>query len=256
MRMCLLALCICMNVSYATQVPIKLSVDQRISVVPYDENNVVPIDGSTFTATQIIFSKKDVIQNIQTGDLGAWTASVDKNLPYMIFLKPTAYDSHTNMTVVTSRHTYYFDLQSHKQGEAVLHPTFALRFVYPHEEQAKVLKEVLERESQQQAELSAFAHPGDYNWDYTFNGDTRLVPLHVFDDGQFTYFQLQPDQTIPAVFAIDSADGKESVVNVRVDKGYLIVQRIAPQFTLRSGEAQVASLFNNKEIKKMGLHHE
>ena len=79
--------------------------------------------------------------------------------------------------------------------------------------------------------------------------------MHVFDDGTFTYLQLQPGQPVPAVFAVMNRNGKESVVNYRQDGRYLVIQQTAPQFTLRVGQDQVANIFNNRDIKKLNKHN-
>lgn len=242
--------------AYAERQPLKLSTDQRIEVVAYSEYDVVPIHGTTFTTTQITFSEDETIENVQNGDLGAWTASISKTSPNMMFVKPTTYDSHTNMTVVTNKHTYYFTLDSNAQGQIKqANATYAIKFIYPEEQQAKVEQAIFEKEQQKQAELSAFQHPADYNWDYSFHGDRVIVPVHVFDDGKFTYMQLQEGQSMPAVFAVDNPDGNESVVNYRQDDEYLVIQRVAPQFTLRVGTNQVATVFNNQLIRKLGGSH-
>ena len=246
----MILLCCCGAVQ-AAQKPIELATDSRVSVVAFAENNVVSIQGATFVATQIKFGDEESIINIQSGDAAAWTAKVDEHLPNMLFLKPESYDSHTNMTVITNTHTYYFDIQSNKKDE-VVKPVYSLKFIYPVEEQRKQEQRLLKLQQQKEASLSAFQHPKDYQWQYSFNGDTRLVPLHVFDDGEFTYFQLRHNQTLPAVFAVDNPEAEESLVNSRREGDFLIVQRIAPQFTLRSGETHVASIFNDKLIAKEG----
>ena len=91
--------------------------------------------------------------------------------------------------------------------------------------------------------------PSAYHWDYSFHGSTSIMPLHVFDDGRFTYFQLRPNQALPAIFAVDSKSAEESVVNFRQEGRYLVVHRLAPQFTLRLGKHRVASIFNNRFIR-------
>lgn len=249
--LCFLVIIFCSS-AWALQEPTKLSSDGRIEVVPYESYNVVSINGTTFTTTQITFGKDEFIENVQNGDLGAWTVSISANIPYMMFVKPTAYNSKTNMTVVTNKHTYYFNLISNAQGvDDQKEATYAIHFIYPEEEREKVQKQILDREQQQQAELSAFQNPADYHWDYSFNGDESIVPLNVFDDGKFTYMQLQPNQPMPAVFAVTSPNGNESVVNYRQDGQYLVVEQVAPQFTLRLGKDHVATIFNNKLIKKL-----
>ncbi len=238
--------------SFAEQSPLKLSNDSRLEVVTYSDSNVVPIHGTTMTTTQIAFGPDEYIKNVQNGDLGAWTASIDKNLPYMMFVKPTAYHSNTNMTVVTNKHTYFFELISNAEGqEDQSKSTYSIKFIYPGDQISDVEEEIATQEQLKETEISAFANPSAYHWNYSFHGDKSIVPLHVFDDGKFTYFQLQPGQAFPAVFSVKDRSGKESVVNYRKEGSYLIVQEIDPQFTLRTGEA-VASIFNNDLIKVRG----
>lgn len=246
------------NFSYAKINPLRLNTDQRIAVVAFNPNQVVPIYGSAFVTTQIVFSVDEVIKNIQNGDLGAWSVSVAKSLPYMLFLKPTVAKSNTNLTVVTNKHTYYFNLIAKADREIdreidkdKAKTTYSLKFIYPQEQKLKLEQNLLENQQQQQALLSAFSHPEDYNWEYSFNGDKSIVPIHVFDDGKFTYFQLKPNQVIPAIFMVDNPKGLEALVNIQRDKTYLIVHRVSAQWVLRSGKNHVAVIFNDKKIRQI-----
>jgi len=233
----------------AVQAPSPQAADSRIAVVNYNPNQVVPIEATTFVSTQIVFGKNEVIENVQNGDLSAWTASINKALPYMLFLKPTVNQSHTNMTIVTNKHTYYFDLQSNSAQSNTHLITYALKFDYPNDTLQHNLQTLDYQQHADQTGMNARQSPDAYHWDYSFAGDKTLVPLHVYDDGHFTYFQLQPNQTVPAIFVVDNAAGDESVVNFRQEGQYLIVERTAPQFTLRAGEHHVASIFNNGAIE-------
>lgn len=237
--------------AFAAEHPLKLASDSRIEVVAYSPYNVVPIVGTTLTATQITFGQSEYIETVQSGDIGAWTSSINKNLPNMMFVKPTVFNSKTNMTVVTNKHTYYFELISSPQGHSTQRKaTYAVHFIYPAEQRERVEQQIRFEEQQKQAEISAFKNPSAYNWNYSFHGDKRILPIHVFDDGRFTYMQLQPNQPVPAVFAVMTPNGKESVVNYRMNGRYLVVQRTAPEFTLRVGKNQVATIFNNTLIAK------
>jgi hypothetical protein len=58
----------------------------------------------------------------------------------------------------------------------------------------------------------------------------------VFDNDEFTYFQFaKKNAEVPAIFTVD-ASGYESLVNFRSVGSYIIVERVSPQFTLRSGK--------------------
>ncbi|GGI82566.1 P-type conjugative transfer protein VirB9 [Legionella impletisoli] len=223
--------------------PSNFPTDKRIKQVKFEENNVVPIHGKTFTTTQIEFAKNERILDVEGGDTTAWMVTVHPELPNMLFVKPTALNSNTNMTVITNQHTYYFQMSSNKSLEFnPLQQTYALKFTYPapkvNQSTASSQKNRVPKE------------PKAINISYRFSGSSQLVPLHVFDDGQFTYFELSPNSPVPAIFAVDDKSGREATVNTRRQGKYLIVQRIAPQFTLRQG-GLVTSVFNGREISRI-----
>ncbi len=178
----------------------------------------------------------------------------------MLFVKPTTTDSKTNMTVVTSAHTYYFSLTSHSltpkatSSKTAPTSTYAVHFIYPEALKQQILAKMKRQKTKRQASISPFQNPTHYHWDYTFNGDRTIMPIHVFDDGKFTYLQLRPNHPVPAVFSVTSPSGKESVVNTRTQGQYLVIETTAPQFTLREGHDHVASLFNRAEIDKYWHH--
>lgn len=241
------------GLSTAAVTPVQESTDGRIRVVAYQPDNIINIQGSTFVNTQVVFGSDESIVSVQSGDTAAWIAKVDNGLPNILDLKPTIVGSNTNMTIVTTddageKRLYYFHVTSipgtpdnHTQA------TYALRFVYPDKER----QQLQNKQQQNNAILNAAQNPAAYNWDYSFSGDKTIVPLHVYDDGKFTYLELRPGQTIPAVFAVAKENGKESVVNYRRNGQFIVIQQLSPQFTLRNGADSVASIFNNTDITKL-----
>lgn len=236
----------------AEQKPLSLATDQRVKVVPYNEDNVVSIKGTTFVSTQIVFGNDEAISDVQAGDATSWTVFVNKDIQNILNIKPTTAHSNTDLTVITvdhqgKRRRYYFHLLSfvNRQGAPI---TYALKFIYPLKEKYRMEHALNSAKQQKQAIVNSSRHPSAYNWDYSFSGSEIIVPAHVFDDGRFTYFKLRPNQLVPAIFAVDDASGDESVVNYRREGDYLVVMRVAPQFTLREGNAIVASIFNKKLI--------
>ena len=220
--------------------PTSLPTDARIKKVMFQDNNVIPVHGMTFTTTQIQFGDNERVLDIEGGDSTAWMVTYHPELANTLFIKPTIFNSSTNMTVITNRHAYYFHLTSNKKLEqTATQQTYALKFVYP----APVTSRVKSRPP-------IPAQPKVLNTAYRFSGSPQLVPLHVFDDGQFTYFEISANGAVPAIFAVDDKSGKESTVNTRRQGKYLVVQRIAPQFTLRQGGLST-SVFNAREINRI-----
>ncbi|HDV5710276.1 P-type conjugative transfer protein VirB9 [Legionella pneumophila] len=221
--------------------PTSFSTDARIKKVVYRENDVVPVHGIPFTTTQIQFAKQERILDIEGGDTTAWMVTYHPELSNMIFVKPTQFDSKTNMTVITNQRSYYFSLTCTKTLEQEPgKKTYALKFEYP---QPKVVhtKNTIPNKP---------VRPKVLNTAYRFSGSPQLVPRHVFDDGKFTYFELSAQGSVPAIFAVDDKQGKESTVNTRREGKYIVVQRLAPQFTLRQG-VLTASVFNAPEINRI-----
>jgi type IV secretion system protein VirB9 len=236
----------------ASQIPVPYPSDERIKMVAYQENNVIPVYGKTFTSTQLIFGKDEKVLDVEGGDTDGWLVTHHQHLANMLFIKPKILGSNSNMVVVSNKHNYYFHVMSNtilkadERGQ-----TYAIKFVYPIEERAKLNQRLKRQKGQKQANLNIKRAPHQYNWNYTFSGNHQVMPLHVFDDGTFTFFEMRKNQDAPAIFAVDNHSGKEAVVNIRRQGEYLVVQRIAPQFTLRSGKEAVASVFNKKEISKL-----
>ena len=247
----LITLCSYLPSSFSKTNPRSLIIDRCIKTVPYIKNNIIPIYGTTFITTQIIFSKQEKILDIQNGDADAWTINISKNIPNVLNIKPTILGSNTNMIVTTldtnqKTRNYFFHTISNKNTMNTLSPTYAIEFTYP---QHIPLVTQLDEKLLTPLELThAPIHSDQYNWDYSFYGATSIMPSQIFDDGKFTYMHLQDNQPIPAIFAINTIAGQENLVNYRRARDYIIVQQISPQFTLRNGKHVVTSIFNNKLI--------
>ncbi|MCH9793742.1 MAG: P-type conjugative transfer protein VirB9 [Planctomycetes bacterium] len=228
----------------AEQPPLGFPSDGRIKRVAFQENQVVPLNGVTFTSTQIMFSPSEQIMDVEGGDSAGWMVTLHPHLKNMLFVKPTVLDSNANMTVITNRHVYYFHVKSN--ASLTTNPknqTYAIKFIYPEDERLRLKMKLKAK----QAQVNQAKSPLKYNWNYRFSGSKSILPSHVFDDGTFTYFELRQNQAVPAIFAVDDKSGREAVVNTRQQGNYLVVQRLAPQFTLRNGTA-ITSVFNGNAI--------
>ena len=231
----------------AQNTPVAFASDARIRHVSYQDNNVVPIAGRTLTTTQIVFSSTEKVLDIEGGDSAAWMVTYHPELSNVVFVKPTLLGSESNLTILTNQHAYYFHLTSNK----TLHtkdvaPTYALKFDYPNTQVNRNSSHATPAKQTYPVKVA----PKHVNTAYRFSGSPQLLPLHVFDDGAFTYFELGANSPAVAIFAVDDNSGKESTVNIRRQGKYLVVQRTAPQFTLRLGKMST-SVFNTAEINRI-----
>jgi type IV secretion system protein VirB9 len=212
----------------AALLPRQVAADQHIKTVNYDPNNVVIIHGHYGYQTQVVFAADEEVQNVSIGDSLAWQAVPVKN---NLFIKPTA-ASKTNMTVLTNVNSYNFQLDS---NDTKTSPTYKLQFIYP--------SGGYDRSGQSNA--IGVCDPTKINWKYSFTGDKRLAPREAFDcNGQFTYFRF--NNNLPAIFMVDK-NRQETLVNYHMKGNYVVVNTIAPQFTLRSGR-YVTSVYNDAVI--------
>lgn len=239
------------SVSFANLNPKALSTDNRMRVVPFNQNDVVTVIGSPLISTSLEFGTNEVIQGIEGGDSAAWLVTVNDAHPNIAFIKPTMNESDTNMTILTDQHMYHFRLlmASQKEDSPRLQPTYNIRFSYPESLRLAQLSKEAERTREKNAVVADNgSSPLDWNWAYSFSCKCSQdnLPVRAFDDGKFTYFEFSEHADIPAIFLVDQK-GNESLANWQMKGKYVVIQKTARQFTLRNGnENRGSCVFNDK----------
>lgn len=102
--------------------------DARLVTRLYDPDEVVRIEGRTGVQASIAFADNEQIENVAVGDSASWQITPNKRAN-LLFVKPMAAAARTNMTVVTDKRTYFFDLVASAKSD----PLYVLRFTYPDE---------------------------------------------------------------------------------------------------------------------------
>jgi len=212
--------------AYAAQEPRPGLLDPRIRTVFYNADQVVSLRGYFGFQMMIEFGPDERIENVSIGDGVAWQVTPNKKAN-LLFIKPVEHAQPTNMTVVTDRRRYAFELQSRARGgEHAPDMAYVVRFVYPPEPGLPAVA----------VKIQPPAPPERRNTRYTYTGSRASLPSLVFDDGHFTYFQWPDNVSTPALFVI-GPDGGESLVNYSVRDGYQVVEQTAAKFILRDGKA-------------------
>jgi len=196
----------------------------RIRTYLYTSDDIYPVVGTLGFQSIIEFAPDERVVNVAIGDAMGWQITPIKD-GHRLFLKPLEQAPLTNMTVVTNRRQYLFELSVDDDREKL---TYVTRFYYQPE---TVVKE------------KPPASPLNRNTAYTVQGAPAVSPSRVFDDGRVTYFAWPEQADLPAIFVI-GADGAEGLANAVVKNGFLVVDQIAPRFVLRSDKA-VATVVNN-----------
>lgn len=197
--------------------------DSRVKTFVYNENEIFPIYTQYGYQTNIEFGLGEDIQTISVGDRVSWQIIPAGR---RLFIQTIQENAHTNLTVVTNRRAYQFDLRSvngKKTDEDKL--VYVARFYYPDE--VKRPRAGIQAPDQ----LVAAPVEDSFNFRYTYTGNADFTPVKVFDDGASTYFQIQG--AMPHFFAVDK-QGHEHAVNAVSQAGYLVVPSTAKQFVLRS----------------------
>ena len=156
---CILILMILLSQSvFALETPHSGRFDRRVKHINYNQQQVVKLVGHYGFSTDIAFAVGEAIKQIAMGDADAWAVTpVDNH----IFIKPKAEIAVTNMTVLTNKRVYNFELSAHwSKNGAHPHPNdmmFSVQFNYPN---ANKLKRELKTEKQQlQKQLNSTAKP-------------------------------------------------------------------------------------------------
>lgn len=217
--------------------------DARIVEKFYDAGKVVRIEGKTKVQATIQFAEDEHIENVAIGDSQAWQVTPNKRAN-LLFVKPLAATASTNMTVVTDRHTYLFDLVASTSAK----PLYVLRFTYPDEPkpQMAAVDAASSEEIAAASDPQAVTDPAALNFAWTGKGDRHLLPARTYDDGTATFLAWPAGSPVPAILIKDSA-GTEGPVNFTVRGDVIVVDGVPREIVLRSGKDN-ATLINSGPV--------
>lgn len=223
--------------------------DPRLVERLYDPATVVTINGKTKVQATIRFGDDEVIENVAIGDSNAWQVTPNKRAN-LLFVKPLSPTAVTNMTVVTNRYTYLFDLVANPRSK----PLYVLKFLYPdlpEEDDEAQLADVGEGASTVEMAAAsdpyAVADPAQLNFDWSGAGDTQLLPTRTYDDGNATFLTWPAGQPVPAILVKDH-EGTEGPVNFTVRGDTIVVDGVPREIVLRSGD-DTATLINTGPVR-------
>ena len=242
----LLRLLICLIVflsfskANAMKEPKYLAIDRRLGVIVYSPYDVHRYTGYYGYQSSIIFAEDETIETMSMGDSTAWQMVPNGN---RLFLKPIDPDATTNMTLITNRRVYYFELHA-KEAQDINETglMFAVKFLFPEEQEAA-------HTAISQHTEPDLTNKSLYNFEYTISGPELISPVKIFDDGKFTYFEFKDKNAeLPAIFYANSK-GDEGLVNYRMVGRYLAVESIRERFSIRH-DKDVVCVFNEVLIRE------
>lgn len=230
---------------------------QVVEEYEYQPDRIYQVRTGLGITTQIELSPHEEIMDYSTGFSGGWDISRRDNVFY---LKPKNVDVDTNLLVRTAAHAYIFELKVVATNWRALDQAkaagvqYKVRFVYPSD---TTFTDASAPAEEAAAELSTAVEPDrDYYFNYEYAIHRRaprwLVPSNVYDDRRFTYIRMGdrtrfPSGNFPAVFARDSRDGDEFVVNSTVEDDTIVVHGTYPFLVIRHGN-HVVGLRRSPEL--------
>ena len=214
-----------------------LAADARLLTRVYNATDVVTLEGRAGVQATIVFGDDEHIENVAIGDSTSWQVTPNKRAN-LLFVKPLGEKARTNMTVVTDRHMYVFDLVAGAAGA----PFYVLRFTYPDEPKAapRLAGGVTAEEAQAVAAPPQDAAPAPApvrtppNFAWRTEGSRKLMPSRIYDDGVATYMLWPPLAAIPAILTRNEK-GQEGAVNYAVRGEMLVLDSVPRTIVLRAG---------------------
>lgn len=227
--------------AWAEKTPVSGALDARVRFADYHAGQVYKVHTQYGISTDLVFGAD--VANVAMGDSQAWSVSPVAN---HLFVKPSADQAETNMTVITDDgRTYNFWLATRSGDASTAKSMFQVVFRYPEDEA---------REARRQAEIERRKAEAEYieeqlddagnqaaNWSYYVKGSREIAPARAYDDGKMTYLTFTRLQEMPAVY-VETANG-EALVNTHVEDNTLVVHTVSDKLVLRLGR-EVACIFN------------
>lgn len=229
-----------MNLADANQLKAEYPIitDSRIRTLVYNENEVFRLVINVGYQMSIEFAEDELVDLISVGNDYAWQITpIDRRL----FIKPLESNITTNMTVITNKRTYQFEVQSKQMIKSVdSELAYVVRFFYPNKDFDK-LKPVIESSKNDDFSINVKA----YNFNFSVSGAKSIEPVLVFDDGVNTFFKFSNSlNIIPEFYAIDESSEQVPLKPKRRGK-YIVVNTVTPYILLSLNDDQLM-VFNER----------
>jgi len=267
------SLIFCIASFWAQAQPVPTTTDSRIRTLVYSPNEVYELKFYYGYQSFIEFADNEEIEMISLGEAFAWRITPSGK---RLFIRPLEIAAHTNMTIITNRRTYHFDIRSSEyEGKADEELVYTVRFYYPQIGQPLPLPPQLAQPVPiRRPEIKTPVPPGminddtkqaniraiqknlndlPLNLDYSMAGRSdNIMPLKVYDDGVETFMQFPNDNLIiPNINAVD-AYGAEHPVSFVIRDGFVTLPVIERQFTLRLADSLIC-VYNNRYVYRNNL---
>lgn len=229
-----IALLFCSHTASAAIENKPVPIDSRIKTFIYSENEVFRLVIHYGYQTSIEFAEGEEIQTISVGNNYAWQLTpVGRRL----FIKPLEENILTNMTILTNKRSYQFEVQSKLLSYTIDEElVYVVRFFYP-DADFDLTKPRIAQTEKQDLNIPSIQ---PLNFKYTLEGPESIAPTKIFDDGINTFMKIEGEQ-LPK---FEMVEGEKVVELTPRKRGeYIVLNTISPKFRLTL-ENKIVTIFN------------
>ena len=210
-----------------------VAIDSRIKTFVYSENEIFPVVLNYGYQTAIEFGKDETIQTYSVGNQFVWQFSA---VGRTLFIKPLEDNIITNMTVLTNKRRYYFELYSKIiSGINDEEFSYVVRFFYPESSNDSIKTQPqIKPEDKKQDEVMTIK---PYNFNYEIVGVTKDQISVVFDNGINTFLKFEKTN----INSVKSITFDNQKITSRILGSYLVINKICKKSQINF-DGKVASI--------------
>ena len=247
---------------------VPITVDSRIKTFIYNPNEIYSLNLKLNFQTIIEFSYDESVELISVGDPFPWKLTpIDRRL----FIKPLQVGVRTNLTIITNKRTYLFDITSDSTSSLddfdVIH---VVRFFYPKvplDESKYQLDDFLNQKAGNQGQTveeskgltqrrvgntdfaESYAKNVAVNLNYSFAGEYNPVtPLEVFDDRKDTFIRFKNNNINLKIYSVEES-GKRRLVKTKKVGDFVVIAGVHAKLHLKMDNYENV-LYNDLRVNK------
>jgi type IV secretion system protein VirB9 len=215
-----------------------------VQVYPYSAGALYQVYAAPGEITDIALQESEQLVGsgpVAAGDTVRWIIGTTESgagaaKKTHILVKPTRSSLRTNLVINTDRRTYLLELRSTAK-------TYMASVSWQYAEDQLIALRRQNKEAEAVTPLAGGIDLEALRFRYAIEGDAvPWKPLRAFDDGSKVYVEFPSGISqgeMPPLFVVGPAGGSE-LVNYRVRRNYMIVDRLFPAAELRMGDADSA----------------
>ncbi|WP_299507626.1 P-type conjugative transfer protein TrbG [uncultured Roseobacter sp.] len=241
--------------------PVRDGFINSVQLYPYSSGALYQVYTSPGQVTDIALQPGESFVGsgpIAAGDTARWiigdteSGSGDSRRIHVL-VKPTRPDLVTNLVINTDRRTYHLELRATPQAYMA-----SVSWQYPEDELIALRRQNDRAEAN--LPIGRNVDVDDLNFRYRITGDRApWRPRRAFDDGRQVFIEFPRgigQGEMPPLFVI-GPEGEGQLVNYRIRRNYMIVDRLFAAAELRLGDRQrVVRIFRTDGVRRSAEREE